>query len=90
MKANIDPRLIGTNCIAKDPYYGTYRGIIKGTHKNHSNILRVNVLIIECIEPPNQEAIINKTIKVNRKPYAPGSIQHFAIDEVTPLLEVTA
>lgn len=90
MKANIDPRLIGTNCIVKDPYYGTYKGVIKGSHKCYSDVPRVNVLILECLSPPSQEAISNKKLRVNRKPYPPGSTQHFAITEVTPMLEVTA
>ena len=90
MKSSIDPRLIGTNCIARDPYYGTYKGIIKGSRKNYTDTPRVNVLIVECIEPPSQDAIFYKNSRVNRKPYPPGSTQHFAITEVTPMLEVTA
>jgi len=87
---NIDERLIGTNCIAIDPYYGAYKGVIKGPHKCYAEIPRVNIQIIECIEPPSQVAISNKNLKVSRKPYPPGSIQHFAINCVKPLLEVTA
>lgn len=88
-KTHIDPNLIGANCIATDPYYGTYKGIIKGTHKNYSEP-RINVIITECITPPNNKAIIFKGHTVNRKPYPIGSTQHFAADQVKPLLEVTA
>lgn len=87
---SIDPSLIGTNCIAKDQYYGTYKGIIKGSHRCYSDVPRVNVLIIECIEQPSQAAISDRTLRATRKPYPIGSTQHFAIDKVTPLVEVTA
>lgn len=90
MIKGIDPRLIGTYCIVKDPYYGTYKGVIKGTHKCYSDIPRIKVQILECIEPPSQVAILNKAARVDRKPYPPGSIHHFSINEVTPMLEVTA
>lgn len=88
-KMDIDPRLIGANCIATDSCYGSYRGIIRGSHKNYSDTPRVNVIITECISPPDNKAIIFKGHTVNRKPYQPGSTHHFAADQITPLLEVT-
>ena len=88
-KKQIDPSLIGTNCIATDPHYGSYKGIIRGTHKNYSDTLRVNVIITECISPPDNKAIIFRDRTVNRKPYPIGSTQHFAADQVKPLMEVT-
>lgn len=86
----IDPKLIGTNCIVNDPVYGTYKAVIRGGHKGFSDLPRVDVTIVECITPPSDKAILYKDFIAHRKPYAPGSIQHFEKDQVTPLLEVTA
>ncbi len=88
-KACIKPELIGSYCIAEDDYYGTYKGIILST-RNVPFGSRVDVSIMECIEPPTNKAILNPYGTVKRKPYPLGSRQHFSADKVTPLLEVTA
>lgn len=81
--------LIGKNCEARDEYYGTYRGIITGSNGNHGGP-RAKVLILECIKPPKTEPIICDkgnplNLYVHREAYQPGTIQHFSIDDVTPL-----
>lgn len=87
---SIDPKLIGTYCTASDPYYGDYKAEIRGCHKGFNNSIRIDVTILECLSPPSDRAIINKQNIVRRMPYPIGSVQHFDMESVKPLLVVTA
>lgn len=85
----IPQNLIGRECEARDDYYGYYRGIIAGNHKNYSEP-RVKVLIIECIKEPSTSPILCEkgnplNLYVHREAYKPGTIQHFSLKEVFPL-----
>lgn len=78
---------IGATCIADDRWYGRYRGIIVGPHKNYIEP-RFNVEIIECLRPPSDtpESCEHGNplgLKVHRKQYEPGEIHHFRETDIT-------
>lgn len=62
----VSPELLNTNCIAEDPYYGTYRAQILGGFQGTDEV-RVAVKILKCIKQPSNRAIINKDAFIHRK-----------------------
>jgi len=72
---------VGSNVIAKDEYWGTYRGVLVGVYNVVlSDIKMAEVRIIDMLEPPRQDAILEKRAKFPRNPYPVGSVQVFYMD----------
>jgi len=77
------PVLISTEAIviAKDMYWGTYRGQLVGAYNRVlTDIKMAQVRIIEMLEPPKQHAILEKRAKFPRDPYPANSVQVFYMD----------
>jgi hypothetical protein len=82
-----EPITGGSIVLAKDEYWGTYRGelievfitrtlqIIIGT--------KAKVRILETLKGPRQDAILNPKGIVDREPYSAGSIQIFDVENVS-------
>lgn len=92
-KGAISREFIGTLCIVSDEHNGTYKGIILNGRRScvapFSGVV-IDVSILECLTPPNNEAQLNPLGKAKRGPYPKGSRQTFASDRVKPLLEELA
>lgn len=73
---------IGMPVIAVDEWYGAYTGTVKGLRSRYGSGVRVLVEIESCIVQPSDRAILNSAARYHREPYAPGTIQHFALDGV--------
>jgi hypothetical protein len=72
------PKIKGLYIIAKDEYWGTYRGQLAEIYnKALSTELMAKVLIIDTIKQPRQDAILDALGRFDRVAYPPGSIHNF-------------
>lgn len=82
-KDKIQLDLIGKKVIAKDEYWGNYKGEIVDTYnKALSDTLMARVRIIEMINAPIHKAILYKENTYHRDPYPVGSLQVFYLENI--------
>jgi hypothetical protein len=82
-----EPITGGSIVIAKDEYWGTYRGELIEVFitRTLQVIIGINarVRILETLKGPRQDAILNPKGIVDREPYPAGSIQVFDLENVS-------
>jgi hypothetical protein len=72
---------IESTVIAKDMYWGTYRGkLVEVYNKILADTKMAKVRIIDILEPPRQDAILEKRARYPRDPYLVDSVQVFYLD----------
>ncbi len=71
----------GKHVLASDPYWGSYTGLLISMFNTPVGI-RAKVQIESCVEQPSQYAIVFHEVPYARKPYSPGAIKNFNLDNI--------
>lgn len=71
----------GKTMIARDPWYGSYVVRVIGI-RTVPNSQRVDVIVLQCLVPPSDRAILNPDALFHRVPYPDDSAQNFSPESI--------